>query len=70
MHVDIQLKIFDTLVIPIETYGAEVWGFEHLNMLDQLELQFLKLVMNVRRSTPKYMIYGELGDYLYPLQLS
>ena len=61
MPIDIQLKLFDTLVIPIMTYGAEVWGFEHLNMLDQLELQFLKLVMNVRRSTPKYMIYGELG---------
>ena len=47
MPMDIQLKLFDTLVIPIVTYGAEVWGFEHLNMLDQLELQFLKLVMNV-----------------------
>ena len=62
MTIDIQLKLFDTLVIPIMTYGAEVWGFEHLNMLAQLELQFLKLVMNVRRSTPKYMIYGELGE--------
>ena len=61
MPVDIQLKLFDTLVIPIMTYGAKVWGFEHLNMLDQLELQFLKLVMNVRRSIPKCMMYGELG---------
>ena len=61
MPIDIQLKLFDTLVIPIMTYGAEVWGFEHLKMLDQLELQFLKLMMNVRKFTPKYMIHGELG---------
>ena len=59
--VDIQLKLLDTLVMPMVIYRAEVWGFEYLNKLDQLERQSMKLMMNVRSSTPKYMIDTELG---------
>ena len=56
------------LVAPILTYGAEVWGFESTKMLDQLELKFYKLLLNVRNSTPNYMVYGELGRY--PISIS
>ena len=68
LSVEIQLKLFDSLVAPILTYGAEVWGFESTKMLDQLELKFYKLLLNVRNSTPNYMVYGELGRY--PISIS
>ena len=42
MPIDIQLKMIDSLVLPILTYSAEVWGFEKLDVIDQLELQFYK----------------------------
>ena len=61
MPIDLQLKMLDSLVLPILTYGAEVWGFEKLDLIDQLELHFYKLMMNFRKSTPSYMVYGELG---------
>jgi hypothetical protein len=27
--VDLQLKLFDSIVLPILTYSCEVWGFEN-----------------------------------------
>ncbi len=47
MPIDLQMKLFDSLVIPILTYGAEVWGLEKTDLMDELELQFYKLILNV-----------------------
>ena len=30
--IDLQLKLFDTLILPIFTYGCEVWGNENTNL--------------------------------------
>ena len=59
--VDLQLNMFDTLIMPILTYGCEIWGFENIQTLEKIHLQFCRNILKVRTSTPKYMIYGELG---------
>ena len=59
--IDLQLKLFDSLVEPILLYGAEVWGFENILLLERLHLQFCKKILQVRASTPNYMVCGELG---------
>ena len=55
------MKLFDQVVVPILTYGCEVWGFENLGIIEKLHLQFCKLVLQVKKSTPNCMVYGELG---------
>ena len=55
------LSLFDTLVVPILTYGSEVWGFENIELIERVHLKFLKLVSGLRNSTPSFMVYGELG---------
>ena len=70
LSVDIQLKLFDALVIPITTYGVEVWGMEKTKLLDQLELQYCKSILNIKNSTPNYMVRGriwgiKIGDCMY-----
>jgi hypothetical protein len=65
--VDLQLKLFDSLVEPILLYGSEVWEFENTCSLEKNHLQFCKKILQVRATTPSYMIYGELG--CYPLSI-
>ena len=54
LPVDIQLKLFDSLILPILLYFCDVWGFEKLE-----DIEFF-----VRKSTPNFIIYGELGRFL------
>jgi hypothetical protein len=59
--VDLQLKLFDTLILPILTYGCEVWGYENVQVLDKIHLQFCRNILKIRTSTPNFMSYGEIG---------
>ncbi|MCG8033764.1 MAG: reverse transcriptase family protein [Candidatus Thiodiazotropha taylori] len=65
--VDLQLKLFDHTVLPILTYASEVWGYEKLDMVEKVHNDFLRKITMARKSTPLYMIYGELGRY--PLEI-
>ena len=66
--VDLQLKLFDTLVLPILTYSSEIWGFENKGIIEKIHLQFCKKILGVRSSTPNFMVYGELGRF--PIEIS
>ena len=66
--VDLQLQLFDTLIVSIILYSSEVWGFEKKYNIDKMHLQFCKKILKVRNSTPNVMAYGELGRV--PLEIS
>ena len=59
--IDLQFKLFDTLILPILTYGSEIWGYENTKQLEKLHLQFCRNILGVRTTTPNFMTYGELG---------
>ena len=61
LDVKTQLRIFDTMITPILLYGAEVWGVYNYKDIDKLHMRFCKRVLNVRKCTPNYAVYGELG---------
>ena len=61
--VDLQLKLFDSIVLPIPTYSCEVWGFENCAEIEKVHLRFCKKILKVRQTTSNYMVYGELGRY-------
>ena len=65
--IDLQCKIFDSMIEPILLYGSEVWGFENLKIIEQTHLKFYKRVLKVRNTTPNFMVYGELGRF--PLEV-
>lgn len=67
LPIDLQLKLFDYLVEPILLYGSEIWGFENIDIIEKVHLQFCKRILNVRSSTPNVMVYGELGRF--PLEI-
>lgn len=64
---DLQLKLFDHTVVPILTYACEIWGFENLEMIEKVQNDFLRKITLSKKSTPLYMLLGELGRY--PLEI-
>lgn len=61
--IDVQLKMFDSMVEPILLYGSEVWGFEDMYLIEQVHLKLCKKNLRVRNTTANFMVYGELGRF-------
>ena len=59
----IMFHIFDTLIMPILTYGSDVWGHNKNahNMLDKVFLRFLRCTLGVKCTTSNIIVYGECG---------
>jgi hypothetical protein len=63
LPVDLIIKLFDHTVLPILTYGSEIFGFENLDIIEKVHSDFLRKITNARKSTPLNFLYGELGRY-------
>ena len=46
---------------PILLYGSEIWGFGNIDIIERSQLKSLKYIFNLKKSTPSFMIDGELG---------
>ena len=68
LPVDLQLKLFDQTILPIRTYLCEIFGSENCGLFEKNHTQFLRSIIQARKSTPLYMVYGELGRY--PIEIS
>ena len=67
--VDLQLYLFDHVILPIAFYGCEIWGFENSQSIENLHINdFLRYVVNLRKSTPIYMLHAEIGRH--PIQIN
>lgn len=68
LPIDLQIKLFDHTILPILTYGCEVWGFENIQILERIHAEFLRTITKTKKSTPYYMLFAELGRY--PLEIT
>jgi hypothetical protein len=48
LSVSCQLDLFDKVVKPIVLYGSEAWGFKNYHMVEQVHLQFCKLLLKLK----------------------
>ena len=55
------VKTFNVIVKPVVLYGAEIWSSENCEILERLQLRFLKYVLSVNKFTSSMMVYEELG---------
>jgi hypothetical protein len=58
---DKALFLFDHMVTPIVTYGAELWGFEYNKNIEAVHIQCCKRLLGVKLSSPNSAVLGELG---------
>ena len=68
MDIRTKINLFNTLVIPVLTYGCEVWGFCKAEQLERFYLGFFKSILCVRKTIPSSFIYNELG--IFPLSIT
>ena len=60
--------MFDYTVVPILTYGCEIWGYENTELIEKVQNDFLRKITGSKKSMALYMLYGELGRM--PLQIT
>ena len=63
LPVDLQLEIFNAMVMPIMTYACEIWGSNIARELKRLHMKFLHHVLYLHKNTSTDVVYGELGEY-------
>jgi hypothetical protein len=63
LPVDIQIQLFDVMVMPILLYGSEVWGYENIDSVERVHKKFLKHLLYLNSSTTTCMVYRETGCY-------
>ena len=42
LDISVQIELFNLLVRPILTYGCEIWGYSGIEIVESLQLEFLK----------------------------
>ena len=57
---DLQIQMFNHTILHILLYGCENWGFNNIKLIENVQNQFLRTITKLRKSTPIYMLYGEL----------
>ena len=62
LSIDVQLELFDRLVILVLLHGCEIW--ECGKIVEGLQLKFLKYILGIKRSMPTFMVCGETGAFL------
>lgn len=61
LPLDLIFKLFDQTILPILLYSVEIWGYEDNKLLEKIHCNFIRKVLNLKQSTPLYMLYGESG---------
>ena len=67
LPIEIQIELFDKTIKPILLYSCELWGMGNLDIIERVQLKFLKQILHLKKSTPSFMVYGELG--IFPLTI-
>ena len=61
LPVDLQLNLFQKLVLPVLLYGCEIWGYTDIKAIEQFHRKYLKSVLKLSKYTANSMVYGEMG---------
>ena len=60
---DIFLKLFDSKVLPMLSYGCELWGVQDITGIERVRTFGLKGFFNVSSHCQNYVFYGDTGRY-------
>ena len=56
-------KLFDSVVKPILTYSAEVWGYQYCEQIENVQIRFCKRIACLNRNVADFFALSECGRY-------
>ena len=51
----------------LNLFYCEVWGFGSIEVIERVQLKFMKYILKLKNSTPNYIVYSKLG--MMPLKI-
>lgn len=54
-----RMKMFEALVESVSFFGAEIWGWRKQERLDGIQRKYVKWILGLERTTPKYIVVEE-----------
>ena len=62
---DIKFHLFNSLILPILTYGSEVWSVKSstLKAIDKIFLRYVRCSLSIKATTSNIITIGESGQY-------
>ena len=51
------------MVLPILSYGSEMWGYEQISSIGSVHIKFLKRILKFLITTSDEAVLGEVGRY-------
>lgn len=67
---DLKIDLFYKMIKPILMYNCEIWGAENYQVIERIQLKFLKYVLKLNKSTPNILMYGETGQMPLGIDIS
>ena len=67
LSISCQIHLFKVIVLPILLYGCEVWGFEDLEIIEKVQIDFCRNILKLNKSTQRNLLLSETG--LLPVRI-
>ena len=58
---DSYCKLYDSLVVPVQDYGAEIWSIVNSKTAEKINEREMRYYLEVHNLTPLPALYGEMG---------
>ena len=58
---NVYTKLYDSVVCPVITYGAAIWGTESFSCINAVQQRAARFFLNVGRYTPNAAVSGDIG---------
>ena len=55
--------MFDSCIVPVLTYGSEVWGVQISQAVDHVNIKYCRKQLGVGSTTPTVAVLGECGTF-------
>ena len=54
-------KLFDSMIVPILTYGSETWGHSYSEQIKKVQIDFCRYFLGINHSVNNCIVLGECG---------
>ena len=50
LSIEMQIDLYSKLIKPILLYGCEIWGIGNIDIIERVQLKFLKMILNLKKN--------------------